>query len=517
VNGSSSERLIEALRQPGLLDDEASDVTVLQTHISWVLLTGPWAYKLKKPVNLGFLDFSSLDKRRWYCEEELRLNRRLAPDLYLDVVPILGTPEAPRLHGAGKAIEYTVRMKRFPQEALLPKVMERGQLQTRHIDALANTVADFHDRVARAPASSPWGTPDRVQAPPRDNLDYLAGLAAEPPRKAQLQRLQKWTDDESIARCPDFAARRRDGLVRECHGDLHLGNMVLIDDEVRVFDCIEFNEDFRWIDVISDVAFAAMDLEHRGRADFARRFLNAYLERTGDYGGLAVLPYYLVYRALVRALVDAIRSGQVRDNSKEAKRLDEELHGYLDLAELRTRPCHPTLTITFGVTGSGKTSGTQPLVEREGAIRIRSDVERKRLFGLKPDEPSRAVFGRGIYSCEATDRTYRRLADCAATVIRAGFPVVVDATFLTRRRRQRFHKLAEELGVPFRIAEFEADEATLRGRVEDRLRQGKDASEANVAVLLDQLKVRESLGADERNYLDASTHLRGAMEECITA
>jgi aminoglycoside phosphotransferase family enzyme/predicted kinase len=500
VNGSSSERLIEALRQPGVLGDQAAEVAVLQTHISWVLLAGPWAYKLKKPVDLGFLDFSSLEKRRWYCEEELRLNRRLAPDLYVEVVPITGTPELPRLGGSGKVIEYAVRMKRFPQEALLPRVMERGELQPWHIDALASTVADFHDRVARASADSPWGTPDRVQAAPKHNLRYLAGLVAEPPRKAQLQRLQKWTDEESALHRHDFAARHRDGFVRECHGDLHLGNMVLIDDEVRVFDCIEFNEDFRWIDVISDVAFAAMDLEHRGRADFARRFLNAYLERTGDYSGLAALPYYVVYRALVRALVDVIRSGQLQGNTNEAKRLDEEFHSYLDLAELWMRSRQPTLTITFGVTGSGKTTGTQSLVERGGAIRIRSDVERKRLFGLKPEEPSHVAFGRGIYSCEATDRTYCRLADCTATIIRAGFPVIVDATFLTRRRRERFHELAQELGVPFRITEFEADEATLRQRVEHRLRDGKDASEATVAVLLDQLRVREPLGTDERAF-----------------
>jgi aminoglycoside phosphotransferase family enzyme/predicted kinase len=501
VNGDSSERLIAALRQPGVLGDQATDVAVLQTHISWVLLAGPWAYKVKKPVNLGFLDFSSLDKRRWYCDEELRLNRRLAADLYLEVIPITGTPESPRLRGPGEAIEYAVRMKRFPQEALLPRVMERGELQPRHVDALARTVADFHERVSRAAADNPLGTPRLVQAPPQENLRYLARLVAEAPRKAQLERLQKWTDDEFRARHADFAARHRDGFIRECHGDLHLGNMVLLDDEVRIFDCIEFNEDFRWIDVISDVAFAAMDLEHRGRTDFARRFLNAYLERTGDYAGLAVLPYYLVYRALVRALVDVIRSGQLQGSASEAKQLDEELHGYLDLAERWTQPRQPTLTITFGVTGSGKTSGTQPLVEREGAIRVRSDVERKRLFGLRPEAPSGAASGGGIYSREATDRTYQRLADCAAAVIRAGFPVIVDATFLTRRRRERFGKLAAELGAGFRIAEFAADDATLRQRVEERLREGKDASEATVAVLLDQLRAREPLQADERCHL----------------
>jgi aminoglycoside phosphotransferase family enzyme/predicted kinase len=501
MNGSSSERLIDALRQSGVLGDESSDVTVLQTHISWVLLAGSWAYKLKKPVDLGFLDFSSLDKRRRYCEEELRLNRRLAPDLYLDVVPITGTPEAPRLRGPGDAIEYALRMKRFPQESLLPRMLELGEVQPRHIDALARTVADFHSHVDRAAGDSPHGTPRGVRAPLQDNLRDLAQSAAEASRKSQLQHLQRWADDESKRRHADFSSRHRDGFVRECHGDLHLGNMVLLDDEIRIFDCIEFSEDFRWIDVISDVAFAAMDLEHRGRADFARRFLNAYLEWTGDYGGLAVLAFYSVHRALVRALVDVIRSGQLRSSTKEARQLAEEIHGYLDLAEAWTRPRQPTLTITFGVTGSGKTTGTQRLVEEEGAIRVRSDVERKRLFGLEPTASSSAALGGTIYSDEVTDRTYARLADHAATVIRAGFPVIVDATFLARRLRRDFHALAEQLHVPFRIAEFEADEAILRKRIEERRREGRDASEATAAVLLEQLKTREPLGPDERTYL----------------
>jgi aminoglycoside phosphotransferase family enzyme/predicted kinase len=501
MSSSCSDKLIRALRQPGIVADAAAEVSLLETHISWVLLAGPWALKIKKPVSLGFLDFSSLEKRRFYCEEELRLNRRLAADLYLEVVPITGTPDAPRLGGPGEAIEFAVRMKRFPQEALLASVLDRGELGPRHIDQLARAVADFHGSVERAPPGSHFGEPARVLVPPQDNLAYLRRLVSEPPRKAQLERLQRWTEDEFARRRPDLAARRRDGFVRECHGDLHLGNMVLLDDAVRVFDCIEFNDDFRWIDVISDVAFATMDLEHRGRADFAGRFLNAYLERTGDYGGLAVLPFYVVYRALVRALVDVIRSGQLQRGSGARRELDEEFHSYLDLAERWIQPRRPSLTITFGVSGSGKTTGTQPLVEREGAVRLRSDVERKRLFGLRPDEASGTAGRPDIYSRQATDRTYRRLEECAAAIVRSGFPAVVDATFLNRRRRQRFKALADRLGVPFRIAEFASDEATLRQRIEERRREGHDASEATAAVLADQLKAREPLADDERAYV----------------
>jgi aminoglycoside phosphotransferase family enzyme/predicted kinase len=499
MNDTGSSRLIQSLRQPGVFP--ASEVTLLQTHISWVLLSGTWAYKIKKPVNLGFLDFSSLEKRRWYCEEELRLNRRTAPDLYLDVVTITGTPDAPRFGGPGEAIEYAVRMKRFPQEALLPRVLARSELQPQHIDGLARTIADFHQQVARAPAQSAWGTPERVQAPPNNNLRHLAGLVAEAPRRVQLERLKKWTDDEFQEHFANFATRRQEGFIRECHGDLHLGNMVLLDGKVRIFDCIEFNEDLRWIDVISDVAFAAMDLEHRGRPDFARRFLNAYLERTGDYGGLEVLPFYFVYRALVRALVDVIRSGQLAAGADPKRELEKDFHSHLDLAESWIQPRKLSLTITYGVTGSGKTTGTQAIIERDGAIRVRSDVERKRLFGLRPDESSLGPSGKAIYTREATDRTYEQLAGHATSIVRAGFPVIVDATFLTRCRRGRFHKLAKELGVAFRIAAFEADEATLRQRVTARLAKGKDASEATIAILNDQLAAREPLSADERSFL----------------
>jgi hypothetical protein len=234
------------------------------------------------------------------------------------------------------------------------------------------------------------------------------------------------------SRHADFTTRKLTGYIRECHGDMHLGNMVLVDDRVVIFDGIEFNDAFRWIDVASDVAFLIMDLEDRGRPDFAHRFLNGYLEATGDYGMLRLLPFYLTYRALVRAKVAGIRLGQSSLSAEETAQAHEEFVSYLDLAERYTRPWRPRLFITHGVSGSGKTRHTQPLVEAIGAIRLRSDVERKRLFGLAPLEKSSGQRARDLYTAEATQRTYASLAQQAAGVLQAGFPVVVDATFLRR-------------------------------------------------------------------------------------
>ena len=278
---------------------------------------------------------------------------------------------------------------------------------------------------------------------------------------------------------------------------MHLGNMILNDgDEVVIFDCIEFNESFRWIDVISEVAFLVMDLEDRGYPKLAHRFLNAYLEWTGDYGGLVVLPFYLTYRALVRAKVDEIRCEQDDMNAAERKCLVDDLHGYLEQARRFTMMPPPMLIITHGVSGSGKTTGTQPLVEELGAIRIRSDVERKRLFGLDPHSRIDSQID-NAYSDRTNQRTYDRLAKLATTIIRAGFPVIVDATFLRRSDRDQFRHLSEELNVPFVVVSFQASQEELRRRVLARETQGNDVSEAGLDVLEHQLRVKEPLQGDE--------------------
>jgi predicted kinase len=393
-------------------------------------------------------------------------------------------------------------MRQFPQEALLSRVLTGGGLRPEHIDRLAAEIADFHARAAVAGEDSPFGTPERVLAPVEENFRHLvaAGSAAAPGRADQLARLRAWSEREFAARGDDFIARKRGGRVRECHGDMHLGNMILAGDDVTIFDCIEFNESFRWIDVMSEIAFTVMDLADRGRPDYAHRLLNTYLEITGDYPALRVLPFYLTYRALVRAKVAALRLNQPGLTPDEQAAQHRELDGYLDLAETYTQPGRPFLAITHGASGSGKTRGTQCLVEELGAVRIRSDVERKRLSGLEPLE---RVAGRrltALYSADMGRRTYLRLAELSETIVRAGFPVIVDATFLRQSGRQTFRDLAERVGVPFLILGFHAPDHVLIERVSRRARDGGDASDADVRVLQEQLRSREPLTDGEKPH-----------------
>lgn len=491
-------RMIQSLEQSSAAFGEpGEDVQKLETHMSWVLLVGSDAYKIKKPVDLGFADFSTLKKRRHFCEEELRINRRLAPELYLDIATVGGSPECPVLGETDQPIEYAVRMQRFSQDALLDRVLQRDGLKPEHIDRLAGDVADFHDQIEVDMDHRIFGGPETVRKSMVDNFAELQQGIEDDETRDRLERLRQWETREFEARKEEFAARKRTGFVRECHGDMHLANMVLRGDVVTVFDAIEFNENLRWIDVLNEVAFLVMDLEHRGRDDYARRFLNMYLEHTGDYTGLGVLPYYLVYRALVRAKVDGIRLRQGSADPEERATLQRELRSYLDLAERYASDAEPRLIITHGVSGSGKTTGTAKLVEALGAVRIRSDVERKRLFELEPRARTNSGINQVLYTTEATEKCYQRLAELAKAVLGTGFTVVVDATFLEREHRDCLRRVAEHLGAAFSILHFHADEETLVRRVRHRSQGERDASEADTQVLRNQLQSNTAISEDE--------------------
>ncbi|MBM3226871.1 MAG: aminoglycoside phosphotransferase [Candidatus Tectomicrobia bacterium] len=515
---SPADQLIRALTERAVYGHPTTTVTVLQTHISWVILTGPYAYKIKKPVNFGFVDFSTLAKRQHFCQEELRLNRRLAPQLYVAVVPISGTPEHPRLHDASAPIEYAVQMRQFPQEHLLSQLVAKGQLQVAHIDGLIQEVSAFHGRIAVAERQSPFGTPEAVYQPVQDNFQHLFDAVDDPLRQAHTRELEAWCQRSFRAQYATFVARKRDGFVRECHGDLHLGNMVLLDDAVVIFDGLEFNDHLRWIDVASDVAFLAMDLADRGRSDLAHRFVNGYVEQTGDYGLLALLPFYSAYRAMVRAKVAGLRLGQGDLSVSEATQARETFGSYLDLATQYTRPVQPQLLITHGVSGSGKTYGTQPLVDTAGAIRLRADVERKRLFGLAALERSADHRALELYTDDATQRTYAHLLQQAERVVRAGYTAIVDATFLRQAQREAFRHLAAQLGVPFTILDFCARLETSQNRIVQRLQRADDASEADLTVLQRQLATREPLTVAEQPYgLAIDTDAPHALDRLLEA
>jgi uncharacterized protein len=478
---------IDALRRALQERGAHEPVELIETHISWVLLAGEHAYKLKKPVRLAFLDFGTLAARRHFCEEELRLNRRLAASLYLDVLPVTDTANAPRLGGEGDAIDYALRMRRFPAGALFSERLAAGTLGAEQVDALARRIADFHASAPRAEAGSSCGTQAMIVDAA---LAVLSGIERFD-GAAAVADLCKWVAAQAPMLRTPWKRRRAQGHVRECHGDLHLANAVLLDGQATAFDAVEFDPALRWIDTMSDAAFMTMDLMAHERPDLAYRFLNAYLEHGGDYEGLPVLRFYLVYRALVRALVARLRGG--------TPTLDPLAPDYLALARRLCTPGDARLLITHGLSGSGKTHVTQRLLERAGAIRARSDVERKRLHGLRPCERSASRVEGGIYGAEATRRTFEQLRVIARTALQWGHRVIIDAAFLRRHERTQFESLAEELGIPFTILHCDAPPQVLRQRVSHRAALDNDASEADLAVLEQQLGWLEGLSAREQH------------------
>ena len=520
---------ISRLKNPACFPHECCEIEVVETHISWVLLTGDHAYKIKKPVNLGFVDFSSLERRRHYCEEELRLNRRLAPDLYLSVVPITGSPEHPIVGGSGSAFEYTVCMRQFDQNSLLSRI-DLSRLPHTVIDDLADQCAEFHEMAAVAPSELNAGTSERFRRAVQHCLSVVAD--ATDTGAATARELQSWIDREFMTVQSMFDIRCAAQMIRECHGDLHLGNMFYTDTGITIFDGIEFNEHLRWIDIMSDIAFAVMDFEAYGVPGIGRRLLNRWLEQTGDYSGLRLLPIYRVYRALVRAKVAAIRQRQSNlkavsprprgsfegNDSKpgsqvpvttrleakgdyaadaDSQRLSAEYSCYLSLAKHYTRSRQPALIITSGPSGSGKTTATQQLIDSANVLRVRSDVERKRMHGLRPEQSTTPMSELDVYSPESTAATYDRLAIAARQIVEAGFNAVVDATFLKHSDRDRFRRLAAELNAQFYILRCDAHDDLLRSRIAYRHLHQQDASEADVKVMEAQLENREPLTAAE--------------------
>jgi aminoglycoside phosphotransferase family enzyme/predicted kinase len=508
--------LVAALANPACYPHPVVFVQHLETHISHILLAGDYAYKIKKPLNLGFLDFTSLERRKTCCLQEVHLNRRLAPTLYLDCLPICGSVENPVVGGdPAAALEYAVKMRRFPQTALLDHCLTEGRLQPRQVDALARQLAEFHGSIARAGPGEPFGSPEQLQQPVLENFIDLRKLLKDSGDRDLLNRLEHWT----LATCQrlqaTLAERKAAGFIRECHGDLHLGNMLLEDDQILIFDCIEFNEEFRWIDVMSDLGFLLMDLYHRGAAGLAWRLLNVYLEFSGDYGGLRVLPYYQIYRALVRAKIAAIRLHQPGLTVARHSAVQGDCRTYLELALACTEPPPPFLLITQGVSGSGKSYLTAQLAEQPGAIRIRSDVERKRLFGLGPLAASHSGLTQGLYTPAADLRTYQQLHTLAGQILAAGYPVLVDATFLETERRQAFRALARTHGVPFILLACGAEPATLRDRVARRKARGDDAAEADLAVLERQLQHYTPPLAEEQPLVAADSAISTIREALL--
>ena len=490
-----SQALIAALQNPALYPHPVEQFQVIETHISWVVLTGPFAYKIKKPMNFGFLDFTDLSSREHFCNEELRLNQRLTQGLYLEVLSINGSADAPQLGGSGPTIEYALKMRQFPQSQLLSDVQARGELSEAHIDALAKQIADFHGATPAVAASHTLCTPEAIAAPMRQNFEQIRPMLSDAADLQQLDALEAWVEASYTRLEPLLAQRASNGLIRECHGDIHLGNATLLDGQVVLFDCIEFNEPFRLIDIASDAAFLAMDLEDRGLKPFSRRFVSAWLERTGDYAALELLNFYKAYRAMVRGKVSLFRLGQETDAVQRAVIL-RQYRRYATLAESYSAIPSRLLAITHGVSAVGKSHVAMRLVEALGAIRLRSDVERKRLFG-EQNSADQDQLGAGIYNQDASAATYQRLHQLADAALHAGFPVVIDATYLKQAQRQAAGQVAEDTGVPFLILDCHAPDAVIASWLALRQDRAQDPSDATMDVIKAQQASREALSQDE--------------------
>jgi len=483
---------IESLLVPAAFSHAVTHLLLKETYISWIVLTGHYAYKIKKPVRFDFLDASTLKRRRELCEEELRLNRRLAPDLYVDVQPVTEEDGQLRLGGRGRVVEYAVRMHEFDPSQELASRLQNDTVLPIDMTALAELLTDFHRGAAVAASDSAYGTYGTVHAEILDNLAVLVKHLTGAEDANALARLSEWLRRALAELAPLITQRKRSGAVRECHGDLHARNIVRWQQQWLPFDCIEFEPKLRWIDVMSDVAFLFMDLVAHARPDLAYAFLSRYLEQTGDYEGLGVLRLYAAYRALVRAKVDAL--GAESSPPETAQLLRAHGADRVNAAAQLIEPHQPALMVMHGVTACGKSWLSDQLVPTVHAVRVRSDLERKRLAGLAALEHTASDVSEGLYAAEPTERTYQRLLECARIGVRAGFNMIVDATFL------RSARLALQEHCHYVIVSCRASRQTMDARLETRARIGLDPSEVTRFVLEHQLATQEPFTPQEQAH-----------------
>ncbi len=498
ANGGTSPILIERLLTAQVYPHEVLEIELLETHISWVILTGVYAYKIKKPVDFGFVDYSTLTRRKRYCDLEIQLNQRFAAELYLGVVPISEAGQRLRVGdvdsepGDGptqRILEYAVKMRQFPQDAIVAARLEHPDLTSDSVADFGHRLAQFHHALEPASANLVHAEPRHVLDDVQDNFTVVERFSLPESGRRMLADVARWTARQRARMASRFSHRLAIGKVRQCHGDLHLKNMIQLDGQIHAFDGIEFNEYFQWIDVLSELAFPVMDFIARGRPDLGWRLLNAWLEAAGDYLDLDVLRFYLVYRAMVRMKVSLLNDESAGiDDAAVANQSGWEK--YLRTAQFFASGMQPGLTIMHGFSGSGKSTMALNLIESGGGIRIRTDVERHRRFAVTPRGDK--------YSAQFTDRVYHRAHRLAASGIRAGFPVIVDGTFLTAAHRHLFARLAAEHRLDFQIIDCQAPYDELCQRIR---RRHADPSEATVSVLEKQMREHDPLTPVELQHV----------------
>jgi aminoglycoside phosphotransferase family enzyme/predicted kinase len=495
------DRLLASLADPAAYPYPVAEVEVCQTHISAVFLAGPWAYKIKKPVDLGFLDFRTLERRRHFCEEEVRLNRRLAPSVYLGVVPVTRHGAGLQFEGSGELVEWAVKMQRLPHTATLEQHLQRGDLEAGVVEALAHKLAAFHAQAEAGPHVAAFGRLAVVAQNARENFTQVAPLVGTTLSRAVYQRLQARTEDALARLGPLIESRAERGVPRDTHGDLHLDHVYLLTgqtpDDLVIIDCIEFNERFRYADPVADTAFLVMDLAFHGRDDLARAFAASYFASSGDMEGQALLPFYMAYRAAVRGKVEGIESSEkeVPTGERSAALARARRHWLLALTQLEPPDRKPTLLLVAGLPGSGKSTLAQGLADRAGFRLIRSDLVRRELAGQAGQEWQPAAFGQGLYTPEWTARTYRECLRRAEHGLFEGQRILIDASFREDSWRREILEAARRWRVPVLLLLCRTPPEVRRVRLESRRH---DASTADWSIAMQAAQHWEEPGPETR-------------------
>jgi aminoglycoside phosphotransferase family enzyme/predicted kinase len=475
--------LRQALATPAIYPESTSAVEVRETHISLVFLTDQYVYKIKKPVNLGFLDYGTLARRQMMCEQECVLNRRLSSDIYLDVVAIHQEGQTYTFAGPGPVVEYAVKMRRLPENATLHEQLKSQRTPLDTMRQLARKLASFH-AVYRAPeASTPYGSYGRVAADWQENFAQTLEVVGHTLSRETYHRIEQAVTTFLSQRAAWFSQRVADGHIRDCHGDLRAEHIYLEEKQVQIIDCIEFNSQFRYIDTTSEIAFLAMDLERLGFAAHADAFVREYVEAAEDVTLYRLLDFYRCYRAYVRGKVRSFLwrdAGHRRDHSH----LQNEAQTYFDLAaRYAQRLARPMLVITTGLIGSGKSTIAQGVAEALELEVYSSDRIRKERAGLTPDTPQHVAYGTGLYSAAMSEQTYEALATSARDALQRGASVIVDAAFPKQAQRAQFQALAQAAGADCYLLECLVPEEVLRARLEQRTQTPGGISDGRLEIL----------------------------------
>lgn len=510
--------IVAAMQRPSFYPHAPAAVSMEQTHISYVFLAGDFVYKIKKPVRFTFLDFSTLEQRRKLCHEEVRLNRRLAPDVYLGVLSLcLESGELCLREGDDPgAIEYVVHMRRLPHDRLLDRLLDLGQVDVPMVEGIALALAEFHSRAACAPEITANGSPTSVWAILKDNYDNgrrFRGISLD---ESDDEAIQEFSRSFLDSRAELLRQRQQQGKIRECHGDLHSEHICLTDPLV-IFDCIEFNTQFRYIDVVSDIAFLTMDLDYHGRPDLSQALLRQYQAAAQDPDVHELAPFYQCYRAYVRGKVDSLKSTESDVPEAERQQALAGARRHFELAYRYTWAATPALVVVCGLSGSGKTSVAERLARRTGFLHVNSDIVRKQLAGIVPTARPAAVpaalppavstgtYESGIYSREFSQRTYAALLEAALQSLSHGCGVILDATFQLRRGREEARAIANQMSVPVLFVECECSPEETQRRLQQRQARADSPSDADWNVYLRQKQAYEPFTEGEPGYLKLDT------------